>query len=91
MIAESHDFTRFMLGLADAQQYHFERKCRLALGDSKERYIKMIEDNPTFTFVDSLFWRVLLFLPRGCITQSNGGAEGTENMFSFALNMFYNI
>lgn len=46
LIAESHDFTRFMLGLADAQLYQYERKCRLALGDSKERYKKMIEDNP---------------------------------------------
>ncbi len=46
LIAESHDFTRFMLGLANAQLYHYERKCRLSLGDSKEKYKKMIQDNP---------------------------------------------
>ncbi len=46
LIAESHDFARFMLGLAEAQLYHYERKCRLSLGDSQEKYKKMIEDNP---------------------------------------------
>lgn len=46
LISESHDLTRWFLALSQAQLYYMERKSRLSVGDSRERYLTMLRENP---------------------------------------------
>ncbi len=46
LMEESHDFSRFMVGIFLGQVFFYERKCQYSLGDAKERYHKLMEDHP---------------------------------------------
>lgn len=46
MVAESHEFARWALSMADNQFYYYERKNSVINGDAKERFESLIKNRP---------------------------------------------
>lgn len=46
MVAESHDFARWALEMANGQLYFYEKKNHIINGDAKERYLSLVHNRP---------------------------------------------
>lgn len=46
MIAESHEFTRWLLSMAQCQMYYYEMKSSVITGDATERFLSLVKHRP---------------------------------------------
>lgn len=57
MVAESHEFARWALSMADNQFYYYERKNSVINGDAKERFESLIINRPEL--IDSVPMKII--------------------------------